>query len=221
MGRSGRRLNRIIGIEAKRVYSYLINREVENEASHTYLDAVLWRPFYRGHENLVKNPGFEDALKGWGAGWRNDLVEPAVDNTVMHGPGTGSLVLRGEAGKAGGWVQQDIRDLPKGHKKFKASVWVKMKNFALGWQGIVTIEYIGENGKWLGITTLATPWDQSAGDVDWRKLEKEFEIKEGTELLRIGLVIRKSAGWDAKGAPYTGTIWYDDIWRLFITMQAG
>ncbi len=164
-----------------------------------------------GEENLVKNPGFEDALKGWGAGWRNDLVEPAVDNTVMHGPGTGSLVLRGEAGKAGGWVQQDIRDLPKGHKKFKASVWVKMKNFALGWQGIVTIEYIGENGKWLGITTLATPWDQSAGDVDWRKLEKEFEIKEGTELLRIGLVIRKSAGWDAKGAPYTGTIWYDDI----------
>ncbi|MDD3927363.1 MAG: hypothetical protein PHT33_11965, partial [bacterium] len=173
--------------------------------------ALLIQSTVYGEGNLVSNPGFEDGLKGWGSGFRNDLVKPAVDNTVMHGPGTGSLVLRGEADKAGGWVTQTVANLPKGQKKFRISCWVKMQDVPLGWQGIVAIEQLGAKGKWLGITSMATPWDQSAGDIDWRKLEKEFEVKEGTEFLSISLMVRKSNGWDVKGAPNTGTVWYDDI----------
>jgi len=158
--------------------------------------------------NLLKNSGFEAGVEKWAVPtWMADMLTPQVDSAVMHGPGQGSMRIVGEKGRYGN-VYQDITPRA-GVKSYHASAWVKISRLERWWEVGIFAEFIGDENKWLGMSTFATLGQDVSGDLDWKKIEGNCNIPDGTKVVRFELLVR--APMPNNEPANLGTVWFDDV----------
>lgn len=158
--------------------------------------------------NLLKNSGFETGLERWAVPtWRTDMLTPQVESAIIHGPGQGSIRIVGEKGRYGN-VYQDITPRA-GVKSYNASAWVSISRLERWWEVGIFAEFIGEDNKWLGMSTFATLGQDVSGDLDWKKIEGNCTIPDGTKVVRFELLVR--APMPNNEPANLGTVWFDDV----------
>ncbi len=157
-------------------------------------------------ENLLSNFSFEEGLDGWNVPhWMDNLLAPAIDKAIVQGPGSASVRMVGEEGKRGFLYQRVIRN--PAVKRYKLSGWIKLENFENNWTSGIGVEFIGNNGEWLGITGAGPSWEVK--ESDWKKYEKEFEVPEGTTTLSVLVSTGSPSG--EMDTVNLGTAWFDNI----------
>ncbi len=174
--------------------------------------ALLFCYTCEGGENLVRNSGFEEGLENWTVpGWMMETsIEPKIDQAVVHGPGHGSLRLRGEEGTRG-FLMQTISDFNPG-SKYSLGAWVKKDGFENAWTVVIMTEYGYHdeegNRKW-GYFPVYSSWRFAY--MEWNFLSREFLLPDNADILRVILSTTHPSGRIEPGRGNTGTAWFDNI----------
>ena len=156
--------------------------------------------YYAKGENILKNPGFEDAVNNWELpGWlkeKKDLIVPELDKNIVAGPGMASLRFTGTADKHA-VVYQPVK-FPMDVKKYHLSAWMKTSGMQKGYAMV----YIACDKT---LAMLTTPPVYSGGkETEWKKYDASFEIPPS-------LIGRTAHVYVQMGDKSTGTAWFDDI----------
>ena len=162
-----------------------------------------------GAENLLKNPSFEEAREGRIAAWAgtghtwyeepkgSGLAEAAPDNAVVQGAGQRSLKVAGRGNR--GMVQQVLPYRAAWGRKMRLSGWIRIAEIRPACARL-SVEFIGEGDKWLGLAGVVTDWRKST--MDWERFEREFEVPAGTRYLSVSCNTDKAT---------RGTAWFDNL----------
>ena len=153
--------------------------------------ACAGAPVRRG-ENLVANPGFEEAGLGWdvyGAGYE-------VDNRVAR-RGSRSLRCSGDAPDATHGARHVITFDPPVKHPFRVSGWARARDAEVGQDFNVYLDLHYADGTPL--------WGQiahfEAGTHDWQQAEYVFDVAKPVKTIEVFVLFRKAQG----------TVWFDDI----------
>lgn len=158
--------------------------------------------------NLLSNPGFELIADGRPAEWSightwyeepkgSGLSPVATDALVFQGAGQHSLRMTGEGNR--GLARQGMAYLPEWGKKMRLSGWMRLQDTGSAC-GRMGVEFIGQDGKWLGQAGVSTDWRKSTAD--WERFEQEFEVPDGTQQLYFNLSTDKAS---------RGIVWFDNV----------
>ena len=154
-----------------------------------------------GSGNSLFNGGFEREFAGSPLGWKIYPVDHAA--AVRHPNPNGSwairLVFDGQVNLDYGHMKQQVVVRP-GPYRFRARVRA---------QDLTTDQGVGfrlSDPNKRHRLDVYTP--RVAGTSDWKRVEKDFTIPPGTELIEVRVVRRPSFKFDNKIA---GTVWIDDV----------
>ena len=159
-------------------------------------------------DNLLANPGFEELADGRPAGWSvghtwyeepegSGLSAVEADSAVFQGAGQRSLRITGRQNR--GLARQDLAYLPEWGGRMRLSGWMRLHETGTAC-GRIGVEFIGEDGKWLGQAGVATDWRKSSAD--WERFEREFDVPDGTRRLVFNLSTDKAN---------EGMVWFDNV----------
>ena len=160
-------------------------------------------------QTVLTNGTFEEVKDGTVVGWSTSnswfekpkgsgLAKVELDTTVFQGPGRQSLRITGTGNR--GIAQQHVRVEAKWGTRFRLDGWIRLQD-TRSTCGRIDVECIGAKGKWLGAgTALATDWRKSTAD--WERFSKEFDLKPGTETLRVHCSTDRANN---------GIVWFDNV----------
>lgn len=118
-------------------------------------------------QNLIRNPGFEDAgpagtIAAWSVNpsWYIDpkekgLAAVSADPEVFQGMGRRSLKMDGQGKR--GLAQQSLAGRFAPGQRLRLSGWMKFENIRPA-VGRISVSFHGQNGKWLGQRDITTDW---------------------------------------------------------------
>ncbi|MFA6239726.1 MAG: carbohydrate binding domain-containing protein, partial [Candidatus Hydrogenedentales bacterium] len=149
-------------------------------------------------ENLVVNPGFEEAdADGAPVGWGGERDVYTRDTTTFHSGGASLKYVNGNADR---YVLSSRGIALKPGKMYEVSCWVKTQGVEGDDSGAtVCLEWYGANGKYLG--GYYPPGFK--GDTDWKQIvAMSPRVAEGATGISVSCYLRQGM---------KGTAWWDDL----------
>ena len=181
----------------------------------------------QGAENLVRNPGFEEGLKGWytdtaatnspsfariasegsakmpsgllGGASQTEGKTISIDRNVFQGPGGASLRIAGKAT----WLRQAALPFAPA-RTYRVSTWLRMDGFGPGDSANVQVVCMDKSLNWIKVFGMHTNVKTHNPRLDWTCFENTFVIPDNTARIDIILDTR---GAMAKGAK----AWFDNV----------
>jgi hypothetical protein len=130
-------------------------------------------------DNLLVNPGFENASGGWTAG--GTAGQASWGGVSVSNINSGLKAAR--VGVQSANLYQDVSNF-RANRRHRATAWVKLSY--VGDTGYVGVEARSSTGAVLGTFQTACTWDT------YRKVETTFSVPVGTSTLRS--FVRKNNG---------------------------